>query len=61
MNSVKVTTIDGKQDEHWQCCKTTEFTTIGDEAVFKITVPSIDLTIYHPVRNVQSIYVWEGR
>lgn len=61
MNSVRVTTIDGKQNEQYQCCKDVEFTTVGDEAMFKITIPKNDLTIFYPLRNVFSIYVWEGR
>lgn len=61
MNSVRVTTIDGKQDEHWQCCKEVGFTTTGDEAMLKITIPESDLTIFYPLKNVNSIYVWEGR
>lgn len=58
MQSVRVITVTGEKEEHWDMCENTEFTTIGDEPVFKIDVPSLRLTIYHPLRNVQSIYVW---
>ena len=61
MNSVRVNTIDGNHEEHWQCCKDVGFTAYQDEAMLKITIPESDLTVFYPLKNVKSIYVWEGR